>query len=106
MAEHTASRKNPPAEALAQAGRDSKRAYEHDWHIWTEDEINAHGEQWGVANVVARACLNFQQLESAAGRDISLENLGDLAKWIDGWAVKCWRDGEMAERERYQEQGE
>ena len=110
---HTASRMNPPADALAQAGRESKRAYGHDWHIWTEAEIDEWTYKWSVPRTVVEAMLNFQQLEEAAARHVNMENLGELASWAERYGKQCFRDGEMAERERaesaierYQEWGE
>lgn len=95
-----------PFDALAQQGRDSKRAYEHDWHIWTEQEIDDFTVAWGVPRTVAEMVLNLEQLESAAARHVSLENLGLLADRIEWYGRQRFREGEMFERERYQEQGE
>ena len=94
---HTASRMNPPAEALA---------YERDWHIWTDQEIDDYTVAWGVPRTVAEMVLNLEQLEAAAARHVSMENLGDLAQRIAAWGAEMCRGGQMAERERYQEQGE
>jgi hypothetical protein len=106
MSEHTASRRNPPAEALAQAGRDSRRAYEREWHIWTYAEMDDWTVKWGVSRTVAEACLNFQQQEEAACHHIDMVNLGEFAEWIETYGLQRWKDGEMAERERYSQQGE
>lgn len=103
---HTASRMNPPAEALAQVARDSKRAYERDWHVWSEQEITAYTIVWGVHRTVTEMVLNFQQLESAAGRNVSLENLGLLAQRIAAWGAEMCRGGQMFERERNHDLGE
>ena len=103
---HTASRKNPPPEALAQAGRESRRAYESDWHIWTELEIDDIAVAWDVTRTVAEFLLNFQQLEEAAARHVSMVNLGLLGRRIEVWGWLRYKDGQYAERERYQEQGE
>ena len=103
MTMHTASRKNPPAEALAQAGRESRRAYEREWHIWTETEIDDFMFDWGTSGTTpVRIALNVQQVEAAAGRDVSMETIADLAR-----AIQRYGD-ERAESaiERYQEQGE
>ena len=103
---HTASRMNPPAEALAQRGRESRRVYEGDWHIWTEAEIDGFTVAWGVPRTVAEMVLNLEQLEAAAARHVSLENLGLLAQKVEEWGWLRYKDGQYAERERYQEQGE
>jgi len=105
MIPHTASRANP-YDALAQAGRDSKRAYESDWHIWTEQEIDNFTVAWDVPRTVAEACLNFQMLEEAACHHIDMVNLAAFAQWIEEYGTKRLAEGEMRERERYQEQGE
>jgi hypothetical protein len=34
-----------------------------------------------------------------------MENLGELASWAERYGKQCFRDGEMAERERYQRAG-
>jgi len=104
MIPHTASRMNP-YDALAEAGRESRRAYERDWHIWTEQEIDGFAVAWGVSRTVAEMVLNLEQLEAAAARHVSLENLALLADRIEWYGRQRFKEGEMAERERYQQQG-
>ena len=96
---HTQSRMNPPAEALAQAGRESRRAYGHDFHVWTDAEIDAFEWTWHLDDTACRIALNVQQVEAAAGRDVSMETIADLAR-----AIQRYGD-ERAESaiERYQE---
>jgi len=97
---HTASRMNP-VDALAQAGRESRRAYERDWHIWTEAEIDDWTVRWDVPRTVAEAFLNFQQEEEAACRHVHMVNLGGLARWAERYAQERRLEGQMAERDRY-----
>ena len=102
---HTASRKNP-YDALADHASQSNRAYERGWKPRTELAIDEWAVEWGVPRTVTEALLNFEQLESAACRYVSLDNLGDLARWVEEYATKRQAEGQMTERERYQEQGE
>jgi hypothetical protein len=100
----------PPDEAavcrLANIARIANRQGEREFHVWSEQQIDDWTVAWGVPRTVAEAMLNFQQIEEAACHHIGMINLGDLARWVQEYATKRFRDGEMAERERYQEQGE
>jgi len=62
---HTASRKNPPAEALAQAGRESRRAYERNFHVPTQDEEDRCILQWGTDEAATRLALGIHMAHTA-----------------------------------------
>jgi hypothetical protein len=103
MIEHTASRMNPPAEALAQAGRESRRAEEREYglRVPTEDEVDCFAGAIGVDGRAAVIALTVSMAEGALGT-LGSEEIANLARNIQRYG------DERAESaiERYQEQGE
>jgi hypothetical protein len=97
---HTASRKNPPAEALAQAGRESRRAY--GLRVPTREQTDALMAEWETDKDATDIALNVQMLYGQQFDTLREEDWRDLAR-----AIQRYGD-ERAESaiERYQEQGQ
>jgi len=98
---HTASRMNPPpnalaAEVLARAGRDGRRAEERECRIWmpTDQDIGQWAEAIGVDRRAATIALNVKMAEEALG-SLRAEELEGLARVIQTYGDD--RVGEFAD---------
>jgi len=98
---HTRSLMNPPPGALAQRGRESKRAYESDCRLLSEFEIGSWAKIVGVDRGAAILALNVKMSQDFQG-PLTEEEIANLAR-----KIQLYGD-ERAESaiERYQEQGE
>jgi len=79
--EHTRSLMNPPAAALAQRGRESKRAYESDCRAATDAEIGEWAEAVGVDRGAADIALGVRMSEQFQG-PLNEEEVANLARKI------------------------
>ena len=77
---HTQSRKNPPAEALAQAGRESRRAY--GLRVPTREQTDALMAEWETDKDATDIALNVQMLYGQQFDTLRDEDWRDLAKAI------------------------
>jgi len=91
-----------PFNRLATAARIANRQREHGLRVPTREEGEALMTEWGTDKDSTDIALNLQMLYGQQFDTLRDEDWRDLAKAIQRYGD----DREMAERERYQQQGE